>query len=174
MSSTHYGITKGNASMDILLHHLEERGISLSGSTVLDLACRDGTFTRHLSQLCQSVIGVDATTERIIERTPSTPHTRYIRGLAEHLPCERNSFDYVFAWNCWGSFDRHKVLSEMDRVLKPSGRLIIMERQLPVQTTDAFPFHWYEEWKSASFNLQHEWSCSTKPTEQLHVVILKR
>jgi len=38
---------------------------------------------------------------------------------------EENNFDVVTACQCWWYFDHGKVLAEIERVLKPGGRLVI-------------------------------------------------
>lgn len=55
-----------------------------------------------------------------------------VQGVAEELPFEDASFDAVIvAFGVRNFQDREKGLSEMARVLKPDGRLVVMELSLP-------------------------------------------
>ena len=52
----------------------------------------------------------------------------YIEAIAESIPCEDDTFDMVFCLFSFRDFqDKKKGLSEIYRVLKPGGRLIICD-----------------------------------------------
>ena len=53
---------------------------------------------------------------------------RYIEAIAESIPCEENTFDMVFCLFSFRDFqDKRKGLTEILRVLKPGGRLVICD-----------------------------------------------
>lgn len=52
----------------------------------------------------------------------------FVRGDSEHLPFEDASFDLISCLNSFHHYPRQgRVLREMNRVLKPGGRLILMD-----------------------------------------------
>lgn len=125
----------------------------LEGKTVLDLGCGTGRDVFLLSKLVGSqgrVIGIDMTPEQLaIARRHLDYHTkkfgyiepnvRFIEGTIENLETAgiaNNSVDVVVS-NCVINLspDKHRVFSEIFRVLKPGGELyfsdIFSSRRLP-------------------------------------------
>lgn len=97
--------------------------------TVLDLACGTGLLTRKLAERHGIVHGLDLSGAMLRQAHRKTPQhlsgtIDYARGNAEQLPFGEDFFDAV---TCSGAFyffpDLPRVLNEIVRVLKPSGRL---------------------------------------------------
>ncbi len=103
-----------------------------SASTVLDLACGPGVFTRPLARRTEgTVVGLDLSwpmlrhARRRISRE-GLKNIVLIRGSAFRLPFRPATFTYI---NCCGAlhlFERPgEALQEMARVLRPKGYLCV-------------------------------------------------
>jgi len=113
----------------------------ISQIELLDLATGTGDL---LFSLCQNnpdiskAIGVDMSTgmlevaEKKHGKTSLTQDIQFKQGDAAELPLEDNSFDVVtIAFGIRNVPDFQKAIHEMYRVLKPGGRVIILEFSLP-------------------------------------------
>jgi demethylmenaquinone methyltransferase / 2-methoxy-6-polyprenyl-1,4-benzoquinol methylase len=107
---------------------------------VLDCACGTGDLTRLFAKSgARRVVGLDFTAEmlEIAEAKRRAGHagdsiTSYIEGDAMALPFADGSFDIVsIAFGIRNVADPHKVLAEFRRVLRPGGRLVILEFDRP-------------------------------------------
>lgn len=103
---------------------------------LLDLATGNGQMLRtaqHLAPHALSV-GLDPSIQMLSVDHPTWKNTVFhrVQGRAEHLPFADNSFDAVcMAFGIRNVPDRHKGLAEMYRVLKPGGRIAILELSMP-------------------------------------------
>lgn len=97
------------------------------GDDVLDLGCGEGAFAAALAGAGARPIGVDvaaAALERARERHPDLDLRRAAPG--EPLPLEDASVDLVWASEVLAFVpDTAHVLSEVRRVLRPEGRLLV-------------------------------------------------
>jgi len=111
---------------------------------VLDVACGTGDLTRAFADAGASiVVGLDFTAEMLdIARTKplaghkpgamATNTISYVQGDAMALPFEDASFDVVsIAFGIRNVTDPAKALREFRRVLRPGGRLVILEFSRP-------------------------------------------
>jgi ubiquinone/menaquinone biosynthesis C-methylase UbiE len=101
------------------------------GERVLDVGSGNGIFVREmLSVVGESghVCGVDSAEPMVSMATALCPSGQFLHGNAADLPVEDSSFDVVTASQvlCFVSAI-NKALSEMFRVLKPGGRLVILD-----------------------------------------------
>jgi len=124
-------------------HRIIIQRLALRGDEqVLDIGCGTGTLSRdiaaELSDKTQSrCTGLDAA-EKMIEiakrKAAGIPNIHFDAAIAEHLPYESKSFDAMVS-----SFFFHhihfelkeQVLAETARVLKPGGRFIIVDVDIP-------------------------------------------
>ena len=115
------------------------------GQTVLDVGCGTGTETRMLSARLGptgSVTGVDPAREMLeVARTVSQSEPgngaaiEWVEGGAESLPFADQTFDRVTAqFSIRNMQNWRDGLQQMIRVLKPQGRLVILEMVQPVTT----------------------------------------
>ena len=118
------------------------------GESVVDLGSGSGmdTFVAALRVGDSGkVVGIDMTddqrekAERLRDEAGFN-NVSYLKGYVEDLPCEDASFDVVISNGVINlSADKPKVFSEVARVLKPGGRLvlsdIVTEVQLPTGIT---------------------------------------
>ena len=97
------------------------------GDVVLDLGCGEGAFTAALAESGARPVGVDVAERalsRARERHPDLDFRRAAPG--EPLPLEDGAVDVVWASEVLAFVpDTARVLSEVRRVLRPEGRLLV-------------------------------------------------
>jgi ubiquinone/menaquinone biosynthesis C-methylase UbiE len=97
--------------------------------TVLDIACGTGYGSSILKeQTASSVYGVDISLEAIefAQEKYGRNHVHFAIGDISTIPFVANSFDAIVCFETIEHMDNHnKVLSELVRVLKPQGLLLI-------------------------------------------------
>lgn len=110
--------------------------ISRGGSfRALDVAAGTGDLVRILAdeKIYSEVIALDPSREmlKILQRKLGSRVRAYV-GEAENLPFSDDSFDSVtVAFGVRNFADRQKGLREMARVLRPSGRIVVLEATVP-------------------------------------------
>ena len=105
------------------------------GDAVLDVACGTGDLTLLLARTgAGRVVGLDFTPEMLdLARVKSTrldpsPAPEFIHGDAQNLPFDDASFDAVsIAFGIRNVQQPERAVSEFARVLRPGGRLVILE-----------------------------------------------
>ena len=108
---------------------------------IMDLACGTGDFSIAIAGAMSQdshVTGVDisegmlAVMKRKVEDAGLTDRIDITVGSGEELPFQENSFDAVtIAFGIRNFEDREQGLREIQRVLKPDGRIIILELSEP-------------------------------------------
>jgi len=122
------------------------------GDRVLDVACGTGDLTQAFAKLspAASVVGVDFTPEMLViasEKKSTQPSVlrnkiSYSEGDAQNLAFPDATFDVVsIAFGIRNVADPLKALSEFARVLKPGGRLVILEFDRP----SFAPVRWFND-----------------------------
>ncbi len=113
-----------------------------TGDRVLDVACGTGDLTEAFSRTnASSVTGLDFT-PAMLEiarrkqarnlRTEQAVKVQYMQGDAMALPFENAAFDVVsIAFGIRNVSEPTKAISEFARVLKPGGRLVVLEFDRP-------------------------------------------
>ena len=105
-------------------------------AAVLDLACGTGDLTKALSEKGYQVTGLDISSEMMaIGREKCrylSPKPNFVLGSAEQIPFPDDTFDAVTIAFGLRNFDhRAQCLAEIYRVLKPGGRLAVLEFAVP-------------------------------------------
>jgi ubiquinone/menaquinone biosynthesis C-methylase UbiE len=104
---------------------------SLRGKDVLDVGFGSGFSVQLFAEAGASVTGIDLT-PWAVETTRARLDAfgldaNVSEGDAEQLPFEDAAFDFVFSWGViHHSSDMDKALSELVRVCKPDGAVVIM------------------------------------------------
>ncbi|MBX3410910.1 MAG: bifunctional demethylmenaquinone methyltransferase/2-methoxy-6-polyprenyl-1,4-benzoquinol methylase UbiE [Phycisphaeraceae bacterium] len=121
------------------------------GERVLDVACGTGDLTQAFARSpAAGVIGMDFTPEMLdvarakkqrLESVPASKIT-YMQGDAQDLPFPANSFDVVsIAFGIRNVESPRRALAEFRRVLRPGGRLIVLEFDRPSWG----PLRWFND-----------------------------
>lgn len=103
------------------------------GERVLDLASGTGELERHLlaSTPDVEIVGVDlapAMVKRAREKLADVEAASFLQADAHELPFENDSFDVVVSASTFHYFTApQRVLTEAARVLRPDGRLILLD-----------------------------------------------
>lgn len=104
---------------------------SLHGN-VLDVACGTGDMVMELLRQGCSVTGVDLSKEMMAIAKRKAPQAEYRLADVERLPFGEASFDAVTcAFGVRNFVHLEQGLHEMLRVLKPGGRMVILELATP-------------------------------------------
>lgn len=94
--------------------------------SALDVGCGEGRFCRMLQPLGIRTVGIDPTVALVARAREQDPDGDYRVGMAEHLDFEDQSFDLVVSYlSLIDIAGLHAALSEMARVLRPGGSLLI-------------------------------------------------
>ncbi|WP_457751677.1 bifunctional demethylmenaquinone methyltransferase/2-methoxy-6-polyprenyl-1,4-benzoquinol methylase UbiE [Thermococcus sp.] len=101
---------------------------------ILDVACGTGDMTlcmrRRLEkrEIRAEFHGLDCSEEMLRIARRKIPFAELRTGKAENMPYESESFDIVgVAFGLRNFSDRKKAINELYRVLKPGGKLVILE-----------------------------------------------
>ena len=136
-----------NDLMSMGIHRLWKRiTIDMSGvrpgNSVLDLAGGTGDLTRKFSTIVGAkgrVVLADINSSMLnvgrdrLTDQGYTGNIEYVQANAECLPFEHNSFDVItIAFGLRNVTDKDAALRSMARVLKPGGRLLVLEFSKPV------------------------------------------
>ncbi|WP_392536245.1 class I SAM-dependent methyltransferase [Nostoc sp. C117] len=101
--------------------------------TILDVACGTGEFERLLLAefSSQQIVGVDISDKMLTiakQKFSAYPQVSFQIASASNLPFDNDSFDVIVSANAFHYFDDPlTALKEMRRVLKPDGKVIILD-----------------------------------------------
>lgn len=163
-----------------LFESLQLRNISFESKEMADIGCGTGALTRKIKIRNGKVVGVDSSPD-LIEKARFLSEKEYLPieyhlGTAESTGLESNFYDIVTVLRAWHWFKREEAIQELKRILKPNGRLLVMDSgfigdsSVVVQTFSVmnkyipggikpagskasskqrindFPVEWFEEW----------------------------
>jgi ubiquinone/menaquinone biosynthesis C-methylase UbiE len=171
-----------------LMDSLYIRGIFFDGKKVADIGCGSGVLTRKIAMRKADVTGVDPSKE-LLQHAVSLNKLKnynipYLQGTSENTGLEDSQFDMVTVMRAWHWFDREKAISEMKRILKEKGTLIVIDsgflsgpsvvrktyevlsryvtgglkpagtKAESSQRINGFPAEWFNEWQTKGFELR--------------------
>jgi len=127
---------------------------NIPAGKVLDVATGSGQFVGFLLEglpTCDEIIGIDTSekgTAAFAENFKEHPHVRFMKMDAAKMDFADASFDIVCISNSLHHMPNpESVLSEMKRVLKPGGHVIVAEmyrdNQTEAQVTHVLMHHWW-------------------------------
>ena len=123
---------------------------------VLDVATGTGDVAFKLSPKSKSITGIDIASNMIklanIKRIKkNAKNTNFLVGDAENLPFSDNSFDLVtISYGYRNISNQIKALKEFNRILKPKGKLYILEFSEPTNFIVS-PFYKFYSYKVMPF-----------------------
>ena len=112
----------------------------VAGKRVLDVACGEGYGSSMLAEVAVAVTGVDISSEAVLhaEATYVKPNLTYMEGSATALPFADASFDVVVSFETIEHLaGQAEMVSELRRVLRPEGILIISSPNRPVYSEES-------------------------------------
>src|SRR3989338_5102813 len=101
--------------------------------SILDVPCGTGELIRWLLPKVPKarIVGVDGSEAMLTiarQKWAGEPRVGFQHGLADALPFGEQTFDWVFCCSSLHYFRQpERVLSEFARVLKPTGRLLLLD-----------------------------------------------
>ncbi|BAQ49160.1 MULTISPECIES: class I SAM-dependent methyltransferase [Methylobacterium] len=107
--------------------------------SVLDIACGEGYGSWILSKVANSVLGVDvdAATIKHADTFYKQNNLHFMIGDARKIPCQDHSIDVVVSFETIEHICEHNIfISELKRVLKSNGTLIISSPDCNVYSSD--------------------------------------
>ncbi len=122
-----------------------------SGHVVLDVGCYDGSYMQEIERAENKVYGIEAS-EKAVEKAKKKKLNVVLGDLEKKWPFGKNFFDVVFL----GEVIEHIVttdflLSEIKRVLKPKGVLIVTTPNLACLSKRILLFLGKNPYQEASF-----------------------
>jgi len=110
---------------------LEKLNIS-SDDKILEIGCGTGNTARFIQSLTSaSIVGIDIDDEMIAKAKAVTSKNlkepEFVAGSGDDIPFDDNSFDVLISEGTTFFMDAKKALNEYNRVLKPNGRLGLVE-----------------------------------------------
>ncbi len=120
----------------------------LPAHAVVDVGCGTGQFTRLLREVAgpDSVIGVDPDASAVQFAREKSKDITYRVGEADALPVTDHSVDLVTSALSFHHVDparRDAAIAEAKRVLRPGGRLAIVDLAKPANPVSAAAFGWH-------------------------------
>jgi ubiquinone/menaquinone biosynthesis C-methylase UbiE len=117
-----------------------------SPSTFLDLGCGTGWAVRYTANLLEGkgyFVGIDIS-KGMIEKAKSNsiglPNMEFYQASADDLPFDSDTFDTIICSNSFHHYSQPiQTLQEVKRVLKPSGKIHILDI-----TADDFFIRWID------------------------------
>ena len=96
------------------------------GKKILDVGCGTG---RHLARFHadNELYGIDGSDEMLVIAQKTNPKANLKRALAEELPFDSNTFDFVYSIRVLQHLrNQEQAIREMIRVTKPGGKIIVV------------------------------------------------
>ena len=123
---------------------LQARGV------ILDVACGMGRHVIPLSEAGYTVVGLDRSEVMLKRAAAHSSSSSFIRGDSRNLPVADGCFDGAISmFSSVGYFEdesaNYRVFSEMARVLKPGGRIVIETVNLSFLIRHAPPQTWFSQ-----------------------------
>jgi ubiquinone/menaquinone biosynthesis C-methylase UbiE len=117
-------------TLNHLIFYLQKAEQLHGNERVLDLACGTGELERLLLNNYPNleIVGVDLSDEMLELAKQKLPDLEFIKADAIALPFAEQSFDTVIIASAFHYFESPSIaLTEIRRILKPQGKLIIMD-----------------------------------------------
>lgn len=137
---------KGTYQPDVLLPNILRLVDTKKGETILDLACGPGFFAREFAKGGASVVGIDISKELIAFAKKEVRSVAFYVASADRIPMVADkSMDAIMIILALQNIENMAgVFAECHRVLKPSGRLLIVLNHPAFRVPKASEWGWDE------------------------------
>jgi demethylmenaquinone methyltransferase/2-methoxy-6-polyprenyl-1,4-benzoquinol methylase len=118
----------------------------VEGRVVVDACCGTGDLALVFARAGARVVGVDFTQPmlRLAGEKPERARSLFVRGDALALPLETDAADFAtVAFGVRNLEDRPRGLRELARVVRPGGRVFVLECSLPPNRALASFYRFY-------------------------------
>jgi len=110
--------------LQLMLHYID---IGPS-DVLLDVGGNTGKITEVYAKDCKEIVILEPKHALVEYGRTHRPHIKFVEGGVENIPLPSEHFDRVVACASFHHFpNQDKGLEEMKRVLKPDGKMIILE-----------------------------------------------
>lgn len=104
-----------------------QMNMSKEKGAILDVGCGTGDLLSRISKYFSKSFGIDPVPEMISIAKTKDKLSTFVKASAEDIPFPNSNFDYVVSQLAFQHTDREQALSEVIRVLKPGGKLVLSE-----------------------------------------------
>lgn len=107
---------------------IAESGLCIKGQSILDIGTGTGVLPRNMYRYGAKWTGEDISENQIIQAKKLSQGTDidYYALPVEKLDLPDYSFDVITACQCIWYFDHELIMPELERMLKPDGRILIL------------------------------------------------
>lgn len=132
-----------NQKYSLQMYHYLATKVSLDGKNVLEVGSGRGGGANYVVQALKPALytGMDLAQSAVdlSNKIHVHPNLKFIQGTAEAIPLDDNSVDVVInVESCHGYGSVPKFLSEVRRVLKPGGYLLLVDFRNEVANMEIF------------------------------------
>jgi demethylmenaquinone methyltransferase/2-methoxy-6-polyprenyl-1,4-benzoquinol methylase len=133
------------AGLDQRWRRATVRAVVKPGDRVLDAACGTGDLAIIAATHGANVTGLDFSEQMLVRARRKAPDIEWLRGDLLELPFPDDSFDAVtVGFGIRNVDDLQRGIAELRRVLKPGGRLAILEITRPRGPLRVFYSLWFD------------------------------
>ena len=116
-----------NNNSDIKISDAIQSHVEMMGKAVLEIGCGHGRISTHLVKMTGQLTAIDPDKKRIQTAKDCVPEAIFQVGSGEKLRFNNNSFDFVIFTLSLHHQNSGKALREAKRVLKPHGKVVVVE-----------------------------------------------
>lgn len=123
---------------------------ALDGKTVLDIGCGNGALLQELCPQAERCIGVDASRELLnhaVANHQDNKNVSFHHITGPLLPLEDQSVDLAISLLSFRYLDWDPMMRELERVLQPEGRILIVDMVAVPPRLKEYPFLLQSKWK---------------------------
>ncbi len=124
---------------------LLEQAEQVNPRWILEVGCGTGHWLEVLSAPDRSLIGVDYSRGMLVQAQVKLNPAQLVQGVARQLPFKSGEFDFVHCIHALHHFvDPRAFITEVHRILRPGGKLVIMGGDTPKNKADWYIYQYFE------------------------------
>ena len=110
--------------IELMLQHID----TTPSDVLLDVGGNTGRITEVYARDCKEIVVLEPKHAVVEYGRKYRPHIKFVEGRVENIPLPGERFDKVVASASFHHFpNQDKGLEEMKRILKPNGKMVILE-----------------------------------------------